>query len=368
MAKERSSYFDSHLIKRREFNLFKCSVKNDLKKLTDTITECCESDNIVSPVNGLQIINSNNLLVGLGGTLSQDTSVVSTGYSFTINNTNSLFRFNDEGILAQVSNNNTIKFDTPGLAGASNGYIWTLIDQSTGAGEWVDIEPFIESLIGNASGDSDWIINGNNQYSGVSENVGIGIINPNFKLTTIGTFLNSYTEEPVHTSKIYNNKNGFTYIYDSGTVVSNSQYLGLSTLNENNTYLSYLNFINNGENIQLGLETPTKIQRIDIDESKLELYSGGDYDAALSITSSSPYPNIDLSTVYSPTVYTLLDVSADPFNPKIGMESKDGSNSSRLAVHPDTLRIDTLPGASGSFTAQSGENIVVYKGLIVGIT
>ena len=65
----------------------------------------------------------------------------------------SIFFLADEGNRYLLLNApaNTIRFNDLSLAGASNGYVWTLADQSTGEGAWSAISGFVTSVTGTAN-------------------------------------------------------------------------------------------------------------------------------------------------------------------------------------------------------------------------
>lgn len=67
------------------------------------------------------------------------------------------------------------------ITGGSPGLNKVLTSDATGLGSWVDPGTLI-------SNDGDWTISGNNQYSTVSGNVGVGTANPTAKLEVLGTF------------------------------------------------------------------------------------------------------------------------------------------------------------------------------------
>jgi hypothetical protein len=175
-----------------------------------------------------------------------------------------------------------------------------------------------------SAGDNDWIISGNDMYSGVSGNVGIGIISPSFKLDVEGgaRFWNSTGgRSGVQIGTIAGSGTGIEGIASDGNLI---QPMYINYNSSGDVILAY-----GGGNVSIGTTTPTSKLTIDTDglggdeaRRMIKLIPGGSQ-GRVYIASSVDYLDF-LKTDANESFLDYLNISA-----------KDGDFSGNLNVSGD---------------------------------
>ncbi|UCE65215.1 MAG: hypothetical protein JSU85_10080 [Candidatus Zixiibacteriota bacterium] len=137
-----------------------------------------------------------------GGDLQLDTEA-SGQEAVTILNSNANVGIGIPNPLAKLHVAGTARMDGFALpTGASNGYVLT--SDGSGTGTW---------QLPSGGSDSDWVISGNDQYSGVSGNVGIGTPIPSERLHVYGNIKSTGTIESGNAIVIDGSNNRITSTY-----------------------------------------------------------------------------------------------------------------------------------------------------------
>ena len=121
------------------------------------------------------------------------------------------------------------------------------------------------------SPDNDWVVTGNDMYSGVPGNVGIGVTNPGTKLHVKGATLLERDGSPVvYVQNTTNNTYGYGDIaFERGDGSGNKMYLG--TIGDNSNGVAALTFNNDAEYVatfmhsgNVGIGTTSPQHKLDV--------------------------------------------------------------------------------------------------------